>query len=184
MASIGSKLRRARKGRSKRRFIQLWTNVKRSTAYHSLSVYARCLMFELLDRYTGCNNGMIVLGVREAADALRCGQATASRAMRELDDSGLAHPMTVGVWRGKRATEWRLTFYVCDKTGELPTLNWPAREFRSGSAKVPLQKHKAPVSSATEAQKPKSSISRNSLSSAGEAHIDIYHARVAKETAR
>jgi hypothetical protein len=175
MASIGSKLRRERKGRSKRRLLQLWTNVKRSEAYHGLSVYGRCFLFELLDRYTGCNNGMIALGVRDAADALNCGQATAYRAMREVDDSRLASPMTLGVWRGKKATEWRLAFYRCNKTGELPVLNWPAREFRSRSAKVPLEKHKPSLSSAPEAQKPKSSISENSLSSAGEAHIDIYH---------
>jgi hypothetical protein len=34
-----------------RRFIQLYTNVKRSEAFHGLSVYARCALFELLDRY-------------------------------------------------------------------------------------------------------------------------------------
>ena len=40
-----------------RRFIQLYHNVKRSRAYHGLSVYARCALFELLERYTGINNG-------------------------------------------------------------------------------------------------------------------------------
>jgi hypothetical protein len=39
----------------------------RSEAYHSLSALARALLFELIDRYNGCNNGLIVLGVREAA---------------------------------------------------------------------------------------------------------------------
>ena len=49
----------------------------------------------------------------------RCRQA-----LRELDDAKLAHPVTVGAWRGRRASEWRLTFYRCDKTGELPTTQW------------------------------------------------------------
>jgi len=54
-------------GRSKRKFLQLYTNIKRSRAYHGLNSYARSLLFELIDRYNGCNNGMIGLGVREAA---------------------------------------------------------------------------------------------------------------------
>ena len=44
--------------------------------------------------------------------------------LRELDDARLARPVTVGVFRGRRASEWRLTFYRCDKTGELPTTQW------------------------------------------------------------
>ena len=51
-----------------RRFIQPYHNVKRSRAYHDLGVYARCALFELLERYTGINNGMIGLGCRELAD--------------------------------------------------------------------------------------------------------------------
>ena len=49
-------------GKSKRQFLQLYSNVKRSSAYHSLNHYARCLLFELIDRYTGSNNGMMALG--------------------------------------------------------------------------------------------------------------------------
>ena len=72
-----------------RRFIQLYHNVKRSRAYHGLSVYARCALFELLERYTGINNGMIGLGCRELAEELNCSRDTAAKALRELDDSGL-----------------------------------------------------------------------------------------------
>ena len=52
--------------KGKRQYIQLYRNVKRSQAYHSLTVYARALLIELIDRHNGCNNGMIGLGVREA----------------------------------------------------------------------------------------------------------------------
>jgi hypothetical protein len=53
--------------------------VKRSAAYHGLGSYARSLLFELIDRYNGCNNGMIGLGVREAAYELQrnCQQCNA-----------------------------------------------------------------------------------------------------------
>jgi len=71
-------------GRSKRQFLQLFTNVKRSTAYYGLSPYARSLLFELIDRYNGCNNGMIGLGVREAAYELGCCNGTVSNAFSQV----------------------------------------------------------------------------------------------------
>ena len=115
-----------RRRKSGRRFLQLWMNVKRSAAYHSLGLPARCALFEVLERFNGINNGFIGLGVRELAGALKCSRDTAARALHELDDAGLVRPTQVGVWRGRRATEWRLMFYRCDKTGDLPILNWPA----------------------------------------------------------
>jgi hypothetical protein len=97
MSRHSAKQRRMRGigGRSKRQFLQLFTNVKRSAAYHGLSSYARSLLFELIDRYNGCNNGMIGLGVREAAYELGCCNGTVSNAMRDLDDAGLAR-LTIG----------------------------------------------------------------------------------------
>ncbi len=109
------------------RFIQLFTFVKRSLAYHGLSPYARCALIELIDRYNGVNNGLIGLGVRELSDALDCSRDAAARALRELDDSGLARPAKVGVWQGRRATEWRLSFYTCNASGEVAHLDWPQR---------------------------------------------------------
>ena len=82
--------------RSKRQFILLYRNVKRSKAYHALTVYARALLIELVDRYNGCNNGMIGLGVREAKYELGCSQGRVSKAMLELDDAGLARPTKIG----------------------------------------------------------------------------------------
>jgi hypothetical protein len=77
--------------RGGRRFIQLWTNVKRSEAYYGLSVYARSALIELLDRYTGCNNGMIGLGCRELADALNCSRDRAAKALREQRFGDTSH---------------------------------------------------------------------------------------------
>jgi len=111
--------------------------VKRSSAYHGLSVYARCALIELIDRYTGANNGTIGLGVRELAEELRCSKNAASKALHELDDAKLAHPLTVGAWRGKRASEWRLTFIRCDKTGELPVTHWEPRFSTRGRTQSP-----------------------------------------------
>jgi hypothetical protein len=161
-----------------RRFIQLYTNVKRSQAYHDLDVYARAALFELLDRYTGINNGMIGLGCRELAGAIRCSRDRAAKALRDLDDSGLAQPLTAGVWRGKRATEWRLTFFPCHKTGELPKLNWePRSQSARKDTKVRVEGHKAHLSPSGRTQEPKSSMNVIPLSPRGRTHIDIYQGR-------
>jgi hypothetical protein len=122
-------------------FVRLFRFIKRSQAWHDLSLPARCALIELIDRYNGINNGMIGLGVRTLANELKCSQATATRALRELDDSRLATAMAVGFWRGKRATEWRLMFHRCDKTGDLPNKSWPAREVHLRSAKGSAGKH-------------------------------------------
>lgn len=130
-----------------RKHLQLYTNVKRSAAYYSLSVYARCALIELIDRFNGCNNGMIGLGVRELADELQCSHGTAVNAFRELDDAGLAHPVTLGRYPGKRATEWRLTFKRCDATGELPILNWQSRPEGSRRRALKVRRESASLSS-------------------------------------
>ncbi len=128
-----------RKGRTTKgpSFIQLFHHVKRSDAFQSLSTYARCSLIELLDRYTGCNNGKIGLGVRELAKELNCSKDSASRALIELDDAGLVRPMKVGNWRGKRATEWRLMFYRCDVTFDRPKRNFPASPRPAGGTQSP-----------------------------------------------
>ena len=164
--------------RGKRKFLRLFTNVKRSRAYHGLSRYARCLLFELLDRYTGINNGFIGLGTREAGYELGCSQGTVINAMREIDDAGLARPTKLGSRLGKKATEWRLTFLRCDKTGDLPINEWeqraPYNEVNQESTKGQPGKHRLPLRSARKAQTRNSSMNDREVRSAGEAHIDIY----------
>ena len=164
--------------RGKRQFIQLYRNVKRSKNYHGLSAYARALLLEIIDRHNGCNNGMIGLGVREAKYEIGCSQGRISKAMRELDDAGLARPTKIGAWRGRRATEWRLMFLRCDKTQEPAVTIWeqrrPHSEFTQGYAEVHAGVHREPLSSRGGTQKPNSSMNEVGLSSPSDAHIDMY----------
>ncbi len=178
---------RRRKRVSGRRFLRLWLNVKRSDAYHSLGAHARAALLEVLERYNGINNGMIVLGVRELADALNCSRDTASRALHELDDSGLVRPTKWGHWRGRRATEWRLMFYRCDKTGDLPVLNWPPRvvsptsdtnnptTVRSTASEVRPEGHNHNSRPSGRTQRGKSSINGSGASPTRGTHIDLHH---------
>jgi hypothetical protein len=175
--AMGSKKRRRKSGRP---FIRLWRNVKRSEAYHGLSHTARAALIELLDRYNGLNNGMLGLGVRQLADELNCSKDTAARALLELDDAGLAHPVTGGVWKGKRATEWRLTFLRCDKTGELPVTNWKERaKCLTGEtqdrSKVSPVRHKTAKCPTRETQNRKTPMNGSAKCPTHRTHIDIYH---------
>ena len=156
-------------------FVQLYRFIKRSQAWHDLSLPARCALIELLGRYNGINNGMIGLGCRELSQALKCSRDTANRALTELDNAGLARPLTAGVWRGRRATEWRLTFYRCDKTGDLPNKSWPARsQSDEKDAKVRPEGRKPVLSPTTRTRTPKNPINGKALSPTTGTHIDIY----------
>ncbi len=174
MASIGSRHRRGRK--SGPPFIQIDRSLKRSQIWHELRLPARCVLIELIDRYTGINNGMIALSVRTVADELSCSRDTASRALRELDDAGFIRPMQVGVWQGRKATTWRLTFRRCDVTGDLPSRNWsPRSQSDEKDTKVRPEGRNGVRSPTRRTQKPKSSISENGHSPTTGTLIDIYH---------
>ena len=123
----GAKARDHRGKHSGPSFIQVPHHVKRSTSYHGLSPIARALLTEIIDRYNGSNNGFIVLSRREAMYELGCSAGSISNATREIDDAGLARPTKIGAWRGREATEWRLMWRRCDKTGDLPRSNWQDR---------------------------------------------------------
>jgi hypothetical protein len=171
-----AKQKKMRRGpKSKRRFIQIFSNIKRSAAYHGASLGARCALIELLDKYTGCNNGMLSMGVRELADRLNCSQRGACNFLHELDDAGLAHPTKVGAWRGKQATQWRLTFYRCDLTGELPVTHWePRPECTHETTKVHPRNHRDGLSAPAKPQTPKNSINGSALSASTKPYLDIY----------
>jgi hypothetical protein len=112
--------------------------------------------------------------------------------------------MKVGTWRGRRATTWRLTLYVCNATGEFPVTQWdekpaspkpkPAmgdaersRRYRekkrhglSSPGKAQKFTHESTnvtrhdLRTPTKAQKRNSSIERHGPSSSTKAHIHLH----------
>ena len=91
---------------------------------------------ELLDIYSGSNNGRIALSARGLAERLPVSRATAARALLELTDRGfieITRPGGFSLKSGaRRASEWRLTQFRCDLTGELPAkkfMQWQDGKF-------------------------------------------------------
>ena len=90
-------------------YVPLPYAILKSAAWRSLSGAAVKVFFELHTRYNGGNNGQVRLSMKEAAEALGIGKATAQRAFVDLQDKGFIVLTTPGNWYNRRAHEWRLT---------------------------------------------------------------------------
>jgi DNA-binding transcriptional regulator YhcF (GntR family) len=94
-------------------------------AWVSLDCVARCVYVELARRYAGAgsNNGRIPLSLRELAEKLGVSKATAMRALKKLQNRGFVVLSKQGAFSMKvrHATEWRLTEFRCDVTGNMAT---------------------------------------------------------------
>jgi hypothetical protein len=112
-----SKLRtRVRKdGTKDPHHIRLYSWLLQSPAYRAASNAARSILFELMRRYDGNNNGALSFGGKDAAPLGVCRNA-AERALRELEQFGFIvataseHP-NLGLPR-----TWRLTMYDMART--------------------------------------------------------------------
>jgi hypothetical protein len=107
------------------RYVAMSHWLMKTPAWHSLDCVSRCAYIELASRYAGpgSNNGRIPYSLREMAEALGCSKATAMRAMERLQNRGFLVMTKQGAFSVKvrSATEWRLTEFGCDVTGELAT---------------------------------------------------------------
>lgn len=110
-----------RKGSPK--FVQLFRWLTQSDAWRACSPVERVAYLELKERYNGHNNGQIGLSVRDLADALLSSKDTASRALKGLQAKGFITVMKRSAFsvKNRTSTEYRLTEYACDITGDLAT---------------------------------------------------------------
>ena len=110
------------------RFVQLFHWEMDCAAYKDLSANARAIYEQIKRRYNGSNNGFITYSVRQAADELKIGKSSATRAFDELQD----HWFIVAEQRGhfswklnpngsriRPASEWRLTIYENHRTNDV-----------------------------------------------------------------
>jgi hypothetical protein len=126
-----AKSRFKRKGQSK--FLMIEGYILRSPAWRALSSNDKAAYLELKWRYDGLNNGRIGLGCRELAEALHSSKDTALRVLESLMEKGFVAKAKASGFnvKNRTATEWRLTEYTCDVSGQLPTkdfMRWEAKE--------------------------------------------------------
>jgi hypothetical protein len=108
-------------GRSKTgRFVLLPHYMLGSPAWRALSPVARAMLVEVLALYNGSNNGRIALSARVGGERVCCSKDTAARALAELQRAGFLELSIQGAFHRKtpHASEWRVTLYQCDRTGE------------------------------------------------------------------
>ena len=105
------------------RYLSMTQYLMKSEAWKSLGCIARAVYLDMASRYYGSNNGRIVYSIRCAVVELRIGNATAKRAIDDLEDRGFIVAIKRGAFSLKRrhASEWRLTEYQCDLTHSMPT---------------------------------------------------------------
>lgn len=122
-----SKNRINRTGRSTLgpRHVRLYYWLMETRAWRSLNGNQRAIYIEMAARYAGKGsyNGRIAYSIREAAESLRIGKSTAARSLQVLQERGFVVAMTKGAFSRKirHATEWRLTEFQCDVSGQSAT---------------------------------------------------------------
>jgi hypothetical protein len=124
--------------------VRLYHYMLRSPAWQSLTANPRAIYVEITGRYggPGSNNGRIPYSCREAAASLKIGQATAIRAIWELEDRGFIVAVKKGAFslKKKHATEWRLTEFHCDITHAAPSkeyMRWQPKIQNAGAVVKP-----------------------------------------------
>ncbi|MFQ3665576.1 MAG: hypothetical protein SNJ79_06010 [Sphingomonadaceae bacterium] len=118
-----------RRGRSKRcgKFVMLPHKLMDSGAWRGLSAGGRCLLMEIARGYNGSNNGAIAWSCKALAQRLNASPTSVTKWLREAQKSGLLECVRRGAFQQKatlngegRASEWRLMWLKCDKTGDPP----------------------------------------------------------------
>lgn len=111
------------KGRSKSsgHFMQLTRFMMETRAWRSLTPQERAVYLEIGILYNGANNGRLALSVRDAAARCRISKDTAGKCFQTLQERGFIECVREGSFNTKvrHATEWRLTMYKCNVSGQL-----------------------------------------------------------------
>lgn len=108
---------------SKPPYVMLPWYVMDTPAWKHLGHGARAAYLEIIRCWNGANNGGIILSVRKLAERLNCSHGSAAIYLRELNDLGFVDFTHIGSFsrRNRLASEFRVTFHRCDKTGQKPS---------------------------------------------------------------
>jgi hypothetical protein len=106
------------------RFAHIPWDLGKSEAWRFTSPAARAVLIEVAFLYVGPNNGRLGLSARQTAERVGCSKDTAARCFRELQGLGILEAAYTGSFNEKSeslASEWRLTWRKCDRSGKLPS---------------------------------------------------------------
>lgn len=121
------------------RYMQLSHFLLSSPAWRSLGPVPRALYIEVVQRWTGFNNGSIGLGVRQAAEAMHVKRQTITDGFRVLIDRGFLACSRESTFDQKRLTrEWLVTALPigdCRAPTQPPTNDF--MRWRSAESKEP-----------------------------------------------
>jgi hypothetical protein len=108
-------------------FIRLPYAVYDCPEFARLSGTDIAVLLLVIRKHNGSNNGNISLGTREIAGRCGCGQTSAVRSLKALQDAGLVSATYKGhfvpdIGRPNAASRWRLTWLPIDKLQAKPKL--------------------------------------------------------------
>jgi hypothetical protein len=107
----------------KERAVELTESLFECGLFRSLTPAERCVLTEMMMRSKKVGNGRLAFSERDAADRCNISRETARKAFVELTERGFIICVKKGSFDRKNriASEWRLTMYRCDATGEPAT---------------------------------------------------------------
>ena len=122
--------------------VRLYRWMLDSPAYLSLTCPARAVLIEIARGHDGTNNGRLGLSIVGLLNGATSRQAPLNAPLSNYQERGFIDCMTKGAFSRKalHATEWRLTWWACDLTGELPSkkfMSW-GREKQNAVSKYPV----------------------------------------------
>jgi Helix-turn-helix domain len=122
-------------------FIPIERYIMRSTAFRSLKPTARAAYLEVCFCCDGSNNGRIQMSARILAERLGVEKSTAARALKNLIEHGFIQVTRQSAFsvKTKMCSEYRLTAFLCNVTGDLPSkefMRWQP-EIQNTVAPVP-----------------------------------------------
>jgi hypothetical protein len=116
------------------RFLALPHAVIDSPSYQALGFAARALLIDIARQYTGSNNGRLVACAKAMRPRGWNSNGTVSRALKELQASGLLIQTRLGM-KPNRAAWFALGWQALDETSGLDI---DPRTYRTGQYKVPI----------------------------------------------
>jgi hypothetical protein len=115
-----------------------------TAAWKELNGSEKAIYADIGLRYRGpqSNNGKIPYSIREGATCARIGKTTAAKCLLRLQEFGFIFAVTRGDidWKAGRSSEWRLTEFPCDVSGELATKEFA--RWRPGDSFLPARQPK------------------------------------------